>query len=121
MAVAVRDSDEIVLGVSALAGDEEALGRLLTLHQRAAYNVAYRLLGRDADARDAVQEGSLLALRAVRGDTAPPRAPDSFRPWLLQVVANAALRQLRGRASPPPVSVDALAEALPAPERLDPA
>src|SRR5215217_6770109 len=105
---------------AALAGDEAALGRLLAVHERAAYNVAYRLLGREADARDAVQDAALLALRAIRGDGAPPREADRFGAWLLRVVTNAALGQLRRRPSTPPLSVDAAAEVLPAPARHEP-
>src|SRR5919198_46629 len=63
-------ADEQALVASALAGDEGALGRLLGLHQQSAYNVAYRLLGSEADARDAVQEAFLLTVRAVRGERA---------------------------------------------------
>ena len=73
MAIALPADDTTAL-TAALAGNEEALGGLLTQHQRAAYNLAYRLLGREADAADAVQEAFLLALRAVRGDGAPPPA-----------------------------------------------
>ncbi len=49
--------DDATLAVSALAGNEEALGALLTEHQQAAYNLAYRLLGSEPDAADAFQEG----------------------------------------------------------------
>jgi RNA polymerase sigma-70 factor (ECF subfamily) len=121
MAVPLPADDARTLTTAALAGDEGALGRVLAQHQRRAYNVAYRLLGREADARDAVQEGYLLAVRAVRGERAPPRDVDRFEPWLLRVVTNAALDQLRRRPSVPPVSVDAVAEALPGPERAEPA
>ena len=107
------------LAASALAGDDEALGQLLTSHQRAAYNLAYRLLGRDADARDAVQEAFLLATRAVRGG-APPRQTDRFGAWLLRIVSNAALGQLRRRPRHRPLSADELAGVLPAPERNEP-
>ncbi|MBA2451053.1 MAG: RNA polymerase sigma factor, partial [Chloroflexi bacterium] len=75
-------AEENALTASALDGDEQALGRLLAIHQQATYNVAYRVLGSEADARDAVQEAYLLAVRAIRGDGAPPRDVDRFRGWL---------------------------------------
>ena len=106
--------------VAALAGDDDALGQVLTLHQRSAYNLAYRLLGRDADARDAVQEAFLQATRAIRGGSAPPRQDDRFSPWLMRIVTNAALKQLRHRLPVPPLCVDVLADGLPGPERAEP-
>jgi RNA polymerase sigma-70 factor (ECF subfamily) len=120
MAVAAPVAERAALAASALAGDEEALGGLLTMHQQAAYNVAYRLLGCEADAYDAVQEAFVLALRAIRGEAASPREIDRFEPWLLKVVTNAALGQLRRRPRVAPLSVDELMEALPAPERSEP-
>ena len=118
--VPLARSDVPTMVASARAGDEEALGRLLMLHERVAYRVAYRLLRREADARDAVQEGFLHAVRAIRGG-APPREADRFEPWLLRIVANAALDRLRRRTPVQRVSVDVVAHALPAPDRLGPA
>lgn len=121
MAITPPPADERALAASALAGDERALGSLLSLHQQTAYNVAYRVLGSEPDARDAVQDGYLRAWRAVRGDGAPPRDIDRFAPWLRRVVANAALDQLRRRPSLRPVSVEDVAEVLPAPDQGEPA
>jgi RNA polymerase sigma-70 factor, ECF subfamily len=134
MAIALRDvaveangrsplglAADTALTTSALAGDEEALGRLLAAYEHSAYNVAYRLLGREADAKDAVQEACLQTLRAVRGDSQPPRAPDRFRPWFLRTVTNAALTLLRRRPRAPLLSTEVLADELPAPERAEPA
>ena len=112
-------SDVERLAAAALAGDDDALGRLLTLHQRPAYRIAYRLLRREADASDAVQEGYFHAVRAIRGG-APPREAGRFAPWLLRIVANAALDRLRRRTPVPRISLDAVAHVLPAPEQLGP-
>src|SRR5215213_10194979 len=79
-------ADDAALADGALRGDEDALGRLLARDQEWAYNVAYRVLGQEADARDAVQDAFLLTVRALRGDGSPPRSGDSFRPWLRRVV-----------------------------------
>ena len=100
--VPLARSDAPTTVAAALAGDDDALGR-------GAYRIAYRLLRREADARDAVQEGFLHAVRAIRGG-APPREIDRFRPWLLRVVANAALDRLRRRTRLPRVSGEAQAE-----------
>jgi len=68
-------------------GDRGALDELFRRHRGVAYRVAYRLLGREADALDAVQDGFIKAL--TRLDRF--RGQSSFKTWLLRVVSNAAL------------------------------
>jgi RNA polymerase sigma-70 factor (ECF subfamily) len=99
---------------------EETLTTLLNTHQRLAFSLAYRLLKRESDADDAVQDAFLLAVRTIRGSAAPLRDVNSFRSWFLRIVTNTSLRQLRGRSRVSPVSVDEFADAIPAPERLQP-
>src|SRR5947208_16166110 len=87
-------SDEELLAKHA-AGDREALEELFRRYRGVAYRVAYRLLGHEADALDAVQEGfikALIHLPAFEGRS-------SFKTWLLRVVTNAApdLGRQRGR------------------------
>src|SRR4051794_20975127 len=101
------------LAEAALAGDQEALGQLLEAHQQAAYTVAYRLLGSEPDAADAVQEAFLSAVRAVRSEHARPRDVQHFGSWFLRIVSNAALQRLRRRPPQPLVSVDDVVEHLP--------
>src|SRR4051794_28449643 len=113
-------ADERALTTRALRGDEEALGRLLSLHQGWAYNLAYRVLGQDADARDAVQDAFLLTVRALRGQGTPPRTADGFKPWLRRVVSNAAVTQIRRRHGVHAVSVDTVAESLAGPTSVEP-
>jgi RNA polymerase sigma-70 factor (ECF subfamily) len=88
-------SDEVLLARFA-AGDPAALDELFRRYRGVAYRVAYRLLGNEADALDAVQDGFVKALLHLRGFEG--RA--SFKTWLLRVVCNAALdlgRQRRRR------------------------
>ncbi len=82
---------ESALVRSAQAGDADAYGELVTMHQAAAFRVAYVLLGSAADAEDAAQEGFVRAYLALGRF----RAGEPFRPWLLQV------DRQRG-AEPPP-------------------
>jgi RNA polymerase sigma-70 factor (ECF subfamily) len=105
----LRRPDDDVLIAGALRGDEEALGQLLAQDQEWAYNVAYRVLGQDADARDAVQDAFLQTVRAIRGDGSPPRSIATYRPWLRRVVSNAAITQIRRRPSVAAVSDEAVA------------
>jgi RNA polymerase sigma-70 factor (ECF subfamily) len=69
------------------AGDRAALDELFRRYRGVAYRVAYRLLGREADALDAVQDGFVNALTHL--DRFHGRS--SFKTWLLRVVCNAAL------------------------------
>jgi RNA polymerase sigma-70 factor (ECF subfamily) len=79
-------SDEQLL-VRLAAGDREALEDLFQRYRVAAYRVAYRLLGHEADALDAVQEGFVKALTHLPSF----EGRSSFKTWLLRVVSNAAL------------------------------
>jgi RNA polymerase sigma-70 factor (ECF subfamily) len=90
-------------------GDRSALDELFRRYRSVAYRVAYRLLGHEADALDAVQDGFVKALTHLwrfRGES-------SFKTWLLRVVSNAALdlgRQRRRETSRPRSSPDDPAE-----------
>jgi RNA polymerase sigma-70 factor (ECF subfamily) len=79
-------SDEQLLA-QFLAGEREALEDLFRRYRQLAYRVAYRLLGQEADALDAVQDGFIKALTHLHGF----RGQSSFKTWLLRVVSNAAL------------------------------
>jgi RNA polymerase sigma-70 factor (ECF subfamily) len=86
-------------------GDPAALDELFRRYRLVAYRVAYRLLGREADALDAVQDGFVKALTNLGRF----RAQSSFKTWLLRIVSNAALdmgrrRQRDGWNDRPPVS-----------------
>jgi len=69
----------------------------------AAYRVACRLLGNEADALDAVQEGFVKALTHLGGF----QRRSSFKTWLLRVVSNAALDLGRQRGRREAVSLEA--------------
>lgn len=77
--------DELVGRIA--RGDRLALDALFVRHRDLAYRVAFRLLGHEADALDAVQDGfanALTNLGRFRGQS-------SFKTWLLKIVSNAAL------------------------------
>jgi len=74
----------------AAAGDEAAFEALVLRHQRALYNLSFRLLGDRPEAEDAVQEAFLRAWRALprfRGDA-------SFRTWLTGIAINVCRNRL---------------------------
>jgi RNA polymerase sigma factor (sigma-70 family) len=74
-------------------GDSDAFGELVTMHQRAAFRVAYLLAGDVSDAEEAAQEGFVRAWSAL----ARFRDGEPFRPWLLAIVGNEARNRRRGR------------------------
>jgi RNA polymerase sigma-70 factor (ECF subfamily) len=96
-------SDEQLLA-RATGGDPSAQDELFRRHRLTAYRVAYRLLGNEADALDAVQEAFVKALTRLSGF----QRRSSFKTWLLRVVSNAALDLGRQRGRREAVSFDAL-------------
>jgi RNA polymerase sigma-70 factor (ECF subfamily) len=68
-----------------MRGDRSALEVLFARYRETAYRVAYRLLGNEADALDAVQEGFIKALTHLKGF----ERRSSFKTWLLRIVSNA--------------------------------
>jgi RNA polymerase sigma-70 factor (ECF subfamily) len=95
-------SDEELLGRHA-AGQRQALEELFRRYRQPAYRVAYRLLGNEADALDAVQEGFVKALTHLHGF----QGRSSFKTWLLRVVSNAALDLGRQRGRREALSLEA--------------
>jgi RNA polymerase sigma-70 factor (ECF subfamily) len=110
-------SDDVLLTRFA-AGDLGALDELFRRYRAVAYKVAYRLLGHEADALDAVQDGFVNALRHLDRF----RGHSSFKTWLLRVVSNAALdlgRQRRRRdtwVTTPPADDPGPSDSLPPPD-----
>ena len=89
----VADPAEAALVDRARHGDAASFGELVTMHQAAAYRVAYVLTGSTAEAEDAAQEAFVKAYLALdRFRTGSP-----FRPWLLSIVGNEARNRLRAR------------------------
>ncbi len=98
-------SDEQLLERTA-AGDRTALDELFRRYRQPAYRVAHRLLGNEADALDAVQEGFIKALTHLQGF----QGRSSFKTWLLRVVSNASLDLGRQRGRRETLSLDVARE-----------
>src|SRR3954447_9373281 len=91
--VAVPDDDETLV-VLARQGSRPACEELFHRHRGVAYRVAFRLLGNDQDAEDAVQDGLFKACLAL-GDF---DGRSGFRTWLVRIVSNAAIDLGRKRS-----------------------
>jgi RNA polymerase sigma-70 factor (ECF subfamily) len=92
----VLSSDETLVQL-ARGGDRSAREELFHRHWGIAYRVAYRLLGNEQDALDAVQDGFLKAVTHL--DDFQGRS--GFQTWLMRIVTHAALDlgRKRGRRS----------------------
>lgn len=93
--------DEQRLVDYARKGDLDAFNRLVLAYQDVAYNVAYRLMGDAAAAEDVTQEAFISAYRRLdsfRGG--------SFKAWLLRIVTNAGLDELRRYKRRPTVGLE---------------
>lgn len=95
--------DEQAFVDAACQGHVPAFNQLVLRYQGVAYNVAYRILGQADAAEDATQEAFLSAYRAIgtlRGG--------SFQNWLLRIVTNKCLDQLRTRKRRSMLTLDGL-------------
>jgi len=89
----VTIDDSAAIGRAA-AGDTAAFGTLVERYHEVAFRAAY-LIVRDAQAaEDVAQEAFIRAYRRI--DTF--RRDEPFRPWLLRIVTNLALNEVRARA-----------------------
>ena len=95
--------NEQELVCAARFGDTHAFSCLVNRYQSLAYNLAYRMLGDSQSAGDAAQDAFLSAYRAIgqhRGQ--------SFKPWILRIVANKCYDRLRYRQRHPEDSLECL-------------
>jgi RNA polymerase sigma-70 factor (ECF subfamily) len=99
----VAVSDDLLLA-RFVAGDRAALEELFQRYRSLAYRVAHRLLGNEADALDAVQEGFIKALVHLQGF----QHRSTFKTWLLRVVSNASLDLGRQRGRREAQSLESL-------------
>jgi RNA polymerase sigma-70 factor (ECF subfamily) len=83
-------TDEIILE-RALGGDAEAFGELVRRWERRIFALAYGMLGREEDARDATQETFLAAFRNLRGF----RGEAKVSSWLHRIAVNQCLTRQR--------------------------
>jgi RNA polymerase sigma-70 factor (ECF subfamily) len=74
-------------------GNADAFGQLVTHHQQAVYNIAYRLTGNRQEAEDVAQEAFVKTYRTLdRFDSKRP-----FAPWLYRITTNTALNWIKRR------------------------
>ena len=89
----LADEDLISL---AEAGDAEAFTTLYDRHSRAAFSLAYRMMGDRQASEDLAQDAFL---KVWRGATSYRAERGSVRTWILSIVHNRGIDQLRSHAS----------------------
>ncbi|HSL24363.1 MAG TPA: sigma-70 family RNA polymerase sigma factor [Vicinamibacterales bacterium] len=90
-----------------IEGDLESFNQLVVRWERPIYALAYRVIGREEDARDICQETFLRAFRAIRGF----KGQAKFSSWLYRIALNLCRDWIRRERRAPLVQ---------APEGLDP-
>jgi RNA polymerase sigma-70 factor (ECF subfamily) len=93
-------SDDGAMVAAALRGDAASFGALVERYQQPAFRAAYLLLRDAPAAEDVAQEAFVRAYRQLKSFR-PERSPERsapFRPWLLRIVQNLALNELRARS-----------------------
>jgi RNA polymerase sigma-70 factor, ECF subfamily len=77
-------------------GDAEAFATLYDRHGRMAYSLAYRIMGEKQEAEDVVQEAFIKVWRSAGGYRV---GRGSVRTWILSIVHNRGIDQIRSHAS----------------------
>lgn len=80
---------EIILKVK--KGDQSAFRKLVELHQQYAFNLAFRILCNDEEARDIVQESFIKIWQKI----ADYNPKIKFTTWMFKIVTNSAIDRLR--------------------------
>lgn len=79
----MQTTDEQLVALAA-RGDADAFNQLVVRWERPIYALAYRVLGREEDARDVCQEAFLRAFRAIKGF----KGQSKFSSWLYRIALN---------------------------------
>jgi RNA polymerase sigma-70 factor (ECF subfamily) len=91
---ALPGPSDTTLVLAARAGEKWAQEALFKRHARTVNGLAYRLLGRDEEVDDLVQEAFLAALRSLDR----LENPQAFAAWLCSILVRTAHKTLRRRA-----------------------
>lgn len=77
----------------ALAGNQQAFGRLVEAYQMPVYNLAYRMLGNQGEAEEAAQDAFLKAYTRLQTYDRSHK----FSTWLLSITSHQCIDRLRRR------------------------
>jgi RNA polymerase sigma-70 factor, ECF subfamily len=86
--------DDRELARAAVAGDKEAFGLLVERHRRTIFQLCYRFVGRQDEARDLAQDVFVRAWRGLRGF----KEQSAFSTWLYRIGVNVCLNRVTAKA-----------------------
>ena len=95
----VATDEELV--ARSMAGDQDSFNQLVLRWERPIYALAYRVIGRDEDARDVCQETFLRAFRALPGF----KGQAKFSSWLYRIALNLCRDWIRRKKRTPLVEM----------------
>ena len=95
----VATDEELV--AKSMAGDADSFNQLVLRWERPIYALAYRVIGRDEDARDVAQETFLRAFRALPGF----KGQAKFSSWLYRIALNLCRDWIRRKKRTPVVDM----------------
>ena len=96
----MASTDEELVARS-VAGDHDSFNQLILRWERPIYALAYRVIGRDEDARDVAQETFLRAFRALPGF----KGQAKFSSWLYRIALNLCRDWIRRKKRTPVVDM----------------
>lgn len=85
------DELELALIKKSIDGDLDAFQDLIRSHQKKVYNIAFRMMGNEEDAKDMAQEALVKSFRYIKNF----RMDSSFSTWLYRIATNTCLDELR--------------------------
>ena len=84
---------EKLLVTKSKKGNLDAFEELISSYEKKAYNIAYRMMGNEEDAKDMAQEAFIKIYKSIQNF----REESSFSTWLYRIVTNVCLDELRKR------------------------
>ncbi len=79
--------------LQSISGDVQSFETLIKGYQKMAFNVAYRIMGNEEDAKDMTQDALIKVYKNLKGF----RMDSSFSTWLYRIVMNTCKDELRKR------------------------
>lgn len=84
------------------SGDVESFELLISSYDKRAYNIAYRIMRNEEDAKDMAQEALFRVFRSIKDF----KGQSAFSTWLYRIVTNICLDELRRRKNEKYVPID---------------